>query len=149
DKRRFAHRFNRLEPFIQRPGAVAFVTQTGGDGPHDEPAFAGRRHALEHTERTLFLESVEDDETPARADEEGELLGRIHRACAHPQSAVTRITSSKGVMPSASLRSAPSRSVSMPSRRPACAISVAPFSSLMSAWTRRPTSSISKTPVRP
>ena len=44
-----------------------------------------------------------------------ELLRGIDFARAHPESAVTRITSSTGVIPSASLRIAPSRSdTSMP-----------------------------------
>ncbi len=75
-------------------------------------------------QRALLLEALERDQAPARADQQRELVARS-RSCAQSMSAVTRTTSSYVVAPSASLRSAASRSVSMPSTRAACAISFA------------------------
>jgi hypothetical protein len=61
---------------------------------------------------------------------------------------VSRTTSSKVVPPSASLRIAASRSVSIPSTRAAWVISLASFL-VDQVRTLRPMSSISKTPLRP
>ncbi|TMA33051.1 MAG: hypothetical protein E6J87_11210 [Deltaproteobacteria bacterium] len=83
---------DRLEPGVERAGALAGLREPGGNRPGNAAAFRRLRDALEQGERALLLEGLEDREAPARAHERAQLVGRC--AAAHSVSTVTRATSS-------------------------------------------------------
>jgi hypothetical protein len=84
--------FDGLEPGVEGPGAFAGDAETGRDGPDDAAPLGALCDAFEQVQGALFLERLEDGESPARAHQQAQLFdGGIG---AHSASTVTRATSS-------------------------------------------------------